>query len=766
MKRTLSVCFFLLLILGIAWAQDPGWPRQITANGATLLYYQPQIDNWSNFRQLDARMAISLTPAGGQPVLGVMSFRAQTDVNMDAHTVGLTNFQLTNSHFPSLDAASSQQMNQLLHTFVPPGFTQTISLSRLVASVNKPKTPPHAARLNDSPPPIFVSYGPAILLTVYGKPIKAPINKTKVESVINANFPLFFEKSQARYYLFTGKGWLTAGNLPGSWVAANKLPKEFSQVAENPQYEDLKKFIPPPAGAPPGPRVYYSDKPAELLAFSGPAVYSPISGTQLLYASNSDSTLFVYSPTSTYYYLTSGRWFSAPSLAGPWTYASLALPSDFASIPRNSPVADVLASVPGTPEAEDAVLLAQVPTTVVVNPTEAVAKVKISYYGEPKFAPIEGTELQYAVNTPNRVVRVGDLYYLCFQGVWFISKTPQGPWQTAESVPPQIYTIPPSSPVYNVTYVTQQSSSSGNVEASYTAGYLGAFVVGTAFGAIIANGTGYYYPPYVAWGWAPYPVFYPYPYTYGASSWYNPYTGRYGVGGAAYGPYGGARWGASYNPYTGTYARGATAYGPYGGRTVAQAYNPYTGAYGATRQGSNAYSNWGSSVISKGGQTAYTQHYSNARGTVASVETSAGGRAIGGTGKYNSGFAGKTGSGDLYAGHDGNLYRNTGGGWQKYDNGNWNDVTKPASRTQAQKAGSFQQGAAGRGATLQQPQTGANVQSLNQEFQNRQRGAAESQRFQNFQQSSTPSRGWSGASGRTMGGQRSFPAFRGGGFRR
>ena len=82
--------------------------------------------------------------------------------------------------------------------------------------------------------------------------------------------------------------------------------------------------------------------------------------------------------------------------------------------------------------------------------------------------------------------------------------------------------------------------------------------------------------------------------------------------GAAYGPYGSAHWGTSYNPNTGTYARGATTSTAYGKQAVGEAYNPYTGAYGATHQGSNAYGSWGQSVVSKNGNTAYTQHASNA----------------------------------------------------------------------------------------------------------------------------------------------------------
>ena len=233
---------------------------------------------------------------------------------------------------------------------------------------------------------------------------------------------------------------------------------------------------------------------------------------------------------------------------------------------------------------------------------QAANEVKVSYVGQPQFQPIKGTTMLYAVNTPNKVIQVGDQYYLCYQGVWFVSFSPQGPWQLAQTVPQVIYTIPPSSPVYNVTYVTQVPASDGEVTASYTAGYMGAFVMGATVGAIVACGTGYYYPPYVYGGF-----YYPYAATYGYHT-YNPYTGAYGYGGAAYGPYGSAHWGAAYNPNTGTYARGAQFPPPTAPVAAGQAYNPYTGAYGATRQGSNAYGSWGQSVVSKNGNTAYTQH--------------------------------------------------------------------------------------------------------------------------------------------------------------
>ncbi len=737
-----KIAFLAILILGTvaaASAQDPGWPRQITKPGGTLVYYQPQVDSWQNYSLLNWRMAISLTPAGGKAVLGAISMQGDTVVNTDDHIVQIDNPRITNAYFPSLDPATSANMKQLLQTFLPPGVT--ISLERVIAYMDKPATV-QGVQLNNNPPVIFISKGPAILLSVEGQPVLAQIPNTSLKFVVNTHWPLFFDQSNSSYYVFAGQVWMTANNLEGPWTRAASLPSDMKKLPQIPAWADLKKVIPPPNTQ--GmivPAVYYSTRPSEMIVFDGAPVYAPIPGTQLVYATNTDSPVFVYGATNQVFFLTAGRWFSAPNIYGPWTFATPNLPPDFAQIPPSSPVGGVLASVPGTSEAMDAVLIAQIPTTMTVNPATAAAKAKVTYNGTPQFSPIPGTSLSYATNTTSKVIQVENSYYLCLQGIWFVSTNPQGPWQTASSVPQVIYTIPPSSPVYNVTYVTQTTTSDGNVQSSYTAGYLGAFVVGATVGAIVASGTGYYYPPYFYYPPYGYPVYHPYATTYGAVPYYNTRTGAYGYAQSAYGPYGGYTRTASYNPYTGTYARTGSVYGPYGSRSAGQAYNPYTGAYAATRQGSSPYAQWGASGVSRGGQTAYTQHYSTAQGTVGRAETTSGGQAVAGKGAYNSGFAGKSSSGDLYAGKDGNVYRNTGSGWEKYGgDGNWNTVSTPKT-TGAQQG----QAAAQRGAAGQQWRAGSGqTQDLQNQRNDRQRGSMQSDRYQSFQRSGGA---WGGRSG-------------------
>src|SRR5437870_2418475 len=739
---------------------DPGWPRQRTNEKGSLVYYQPQIDAWTNFKELTFRMAFSLTPKGQKEIVGVIEAQAQTDVNMDDRSVLLRDFKINEVKLPGLDPEKTSQMDQAVRSFLPPDHTVVMALDRLVASVEKTQAPATVQVQND-PPKIFVSYTPAILLQIDGEPTRAEIADTNLGFVVNSNFPLFFEKDGANY-LFTGEQWLKSPVLEGPWAPVASLPKDMTKVANKPEWAQMKKPILSPSAKGKPPTIFYSNEPAEVILFQGQPAYANIPGTQLSFATNTDADLFVDTSAQQYYYLAAGRWFKAADLRGPWTYATPELAADFAKIPENSPAARVLVSVPGTDEAKDAVLMAQVPTTAVVDP-KAAEQAKVSYSGDPEFKSIEGTSLQYATNTADKVIKVGDVYYLCLQGVWFMSPNPSGPWTTSTSVPKQIYTITPSSPVYNVTYVTQTKTPKGSIQSSYTAGYLGTFIAGAAVGAILTSGTGYYYPPYYGYPVGGYPIYRPYAATYGVGAYYNTYPGAYGTAKGVYGPYGGAAAGAAYNPYTGTYARGATAYGPYGSRSVAQAYNPYTGTYAATKQGSNAYSSWGQSVVSNGNKSAYTQHYSNANGTVATAQGSQGGKAAASSTKYGDTAAAKTSSGNMYATHDGNVYKNTGSGWSSYDNGNWNSVNKNAqdqaksyqnsgahqassasSKNAQQQAQNYQKAgssSSNQAAAQQRAQSsersGQSAQSrssgsseVDREAQNRQRGASQSQRFQ------------------------------------
>ena len=93
------------------------------------------------------------------------------------------------------------------------------------------------------------------------------------------------------------------------------------------------------------------------------------------------------------------------------------LPADFARIPEKSSHAHVRAHVPGTVEAQEALLDNTIPQTQAIR--RDAPPPKINYDGAPVFKDVESTTLQYAVNTPQAVFKLGKRYYACEQAVWY-----------------------------------------------------------------------------------------------------------------------------------------------------------------------------------------------------------------------------------------------------------------------------------------------------------------------------------------------------------
>jgi hypothetical protein len=676
-----NVPFPLILLAAEAPAPPPrdgGWPRRhLASDGAVVVVYEPQISSWDDQRLLTMHAAVSYTAKGSDmPLLGTIIAEADTRVSVDERLVDFSSFRIVQSNFPTASREQGRNVVDGIKSSMPLG-ERVIALDRVLAyydaSLIRPK---NVDGVKADPPVVFFSTRPAVIVNLDGEPIWSPIANNDLRYALNTNWDLFEHPPSKTHYLRHDTGWLKAASVSGPWTPAGALPGSFARLPADENWKEVRAAVPGRAIAPSAaPTVYVSTVPAELILLRGAAQYEPVPGTQLLWVRNTESDLFRLGATGPVYYLVAGRWFSSPGFSGPWTFATPTLPADFAKIPLEHERSRVLASVPGTVQAAEAVLLAQVPQTARVSKKEVKAP-EVSYQGDPQFQPIETTTVARAANTDKDIFKVGDLYYMCFQGVWFVSSTATGPWEVTGSVPQAIYEIPVSSPSHHVTYVTVEDDDDDWVVFATAAAYTGMMV---AWGCAVW-GTGYYYPPYIGYGGF-YPAYYPHFPTYGYSAWYNPWSGAYGRGVAAYGPYGGAGVGARYNPRTGTYARGAAAYGPYGARGYAQAYNPRTGAYGATRQGSSVYGSWGATGVRRGDQWAASARVtSNVTGATTRVTRTDDGAAV--TRRGAQGGVVGTSGGDVYAGRDGNVYRKQGDSWQKYDNGGWNGVQQPTPRTQ------------------------------------------------------------------------------------
>lgn len=704
--------------------KDQGWPRSYSNGTATLVVYQPQIDDWSEFKKLTGRSAIALTTKpGAQPVYGAFRFQTETVLDADNRNVICRNIQISDVRFSSSgNGPAPEQLAELTQQLFPKT-PVVVSMARVLATVDAQKVhiQPREAQVSLAPPPIFVRQQAAALVITDGGPIAVDIENTSLQHIVNTNWDLFFDKSGKAYYLRYEKSWLKAPDLKGAYRPVSSLPADFASLPADEQYKELRatftRPLPQPAAV---PLVLVSDKPAELIVIKGKPSLRPIAGTGLMWVQNTESDLFFDPADHNYYFLASGRWFRTANLTqeGTWVAATTQLPEDFKKIPSNFARAHVLASVPGTREAEEAVIFNSMPRSAEVS--RADVKAQVEYVGTPAFTPISETGVSYASNTPNDVFQVGDRYYLCLEAAWFVSSTPNGPWQLADSVPQAIYSIPPDSPKYNVTYVQVYDSTPTSVVYGYTPGYLGVYVAA----GLALWGTGYYYPPYVGVGFHGYPAYWGSGcYTYGASAWYNPATGVYARGGAVYGPYGGYGRAAAYNPATGAYAWGAAAYSGTGAAAAGARYNPSTGRWSAGYQASNPYASWGRSATTNGSNWAQAGHYTNSRGTVAGAETSAGGKAVATSTARGNAAVGKTAGGDVYAGADGNVYkRSSSGEWYKNDNGSWNSVSKPATTSTEQ---SMRNQAANRPATAESQQSGTNQAALSGRGSGLQGGSAQ-----------------------------------------
>jgi len=739
---------------------DGGWPRSFTtASGAQLVLYQPQIASWENQKKLVAYVAASYTATGAsKAAIGTLKVEADTSVSVDTRLVNLGGYKIAESTFPTLQKEQLRTVVDEIMQAQPPA-ERVIGLDRVLAGIDHSQIiPKNTDGLKADPPPIFFSKRPAILVNIDGEPIWSPIRDNDLRYAVNTNWDLFEHGPSKTFYLRDGEGWLQASDVKGPWKPVDDdLPESFKKLPKDGNFADVVASVPgKKIKKDKMPQVFVSFQPAEMILLQGEPNYLLVQGAkQLLWVSNTQSDVFRMGRTGSVYFLVSGRWFAAPDFSGPWKFVTPNLPDDFKKIPLEHPRSRVRASVPGTDEAAEAVLLAQIPQTATVK--RDLKPPDVAYAGgTPKFEAIEKTQtVERAVNTDKDVLKVGDLYYMCFQGVWFMSKSPTGPWEVTSTIPSQIYTIPISSPSYPVTYVTVEESNNDAVVFATAMMFTGMMI---GWGCAVW-GTGWYYPPYAYYGGF-YPAYYPrYP-TYGYYASYNPWSGAYSRGAFAYGPYGGAGVGARYNPTTGTYSRGAVAYGPYGARGAASAYNPRTGAYGTTRQGSNVYGSWGSTSVARGDQWANTSRVTNkATGTTTRVtQGSGGGSAVtrnpAGTG--NASFAGKTGSGDMYAGRDGNVYKNTGEGWQKSDgSGGWNDVQKPSSSELQSRASDAQSRASGAQAGAQDRGGSQTVSQLNSDRSARTQGTQRTDSYQRsggYSSSYRPSGGASRSGGMSRGG--------------
>ncbi len=507
MTRTTPVITFLLLALAFAGnAQAITWPQELETEKATVVIYQPQPEKLVG-NLLTSRAAISLEVKDREePIFGAMWFTARLDTDTDEGTVRVFDVAVTRVAWPD----STDEGEQQFTTFVNDAFKDsqlTISLERLTASLESAEVERKSLEnLGTEPPAIVFSEELALLLLYDGEPIFQEIENSNYERAVNTPLAVARHKGSKTVYLIAGSTYYQSADALGPFSQVTNLPQDLAQMMP----EDMGD-----TGEQRTLKIVTATEPTEVISTDGEPDWQSLAGGQILYVQNTETPWLRELNSGQMYLLLSGRWFASDSQNGPWTMVRPdQLPESFDKIPPDSDIGGLRVSVPGTAEAEEAMVQAAIPETTAIKRSEATLEVE--YDGKPKFESIDGTDVKYAVNTATQVLEVNGQYYAVDNAVWFESEKPTGPWAVADNIPKEkIDEIPPTSPVYNTTYVEVFDSTPEVVYVGYYPGYMYSY----PYYGVPVYGTGWYYPPYYG-GW-----YYPRPPTWGFHVGYNPWTG-------------------------------------------------------------------------------------------------------------------------------------------------------------------------------------------------------------------------------------------------
>lgn len=513
---TLFSGFIFVVLCQNANAQTT-WPLKISGkDGAVIFVYEPQPEKYAG-NQISARAAVSVRKKStDEPVFGVMWFDAVLQPDSENKTLLVKTATISKSKFSDGDESSDALLKSTIEKETP-GLNIQLSAARLNEMIAREKTDTESGIKTD-PPLVLYRDKPTTLIVLDGEPVEQEDKNIKMTRVVNSPYLIIKNPDDGKYYLYGGNFWYSSSQVKTGWTNIKTLPAKIKAVDAAIKEEEKKdttdrneaaaNFTTPTD-------IVVSTVPAELIQTEGNPTYKAVEGSTLLYVDNTLDEIFKDVESQKNYLLISGRWYSSAGLEGPWEYVPAdALPDAFASIPEGSEKDGVLANVAGTGAAEEAIMDAHLPQTAKVD--RSTATCTVTYDGEPKFVPIENTNLRLAENSNTTVMLApNNQYYALENGIWFKSGNAAGPWEVANERPSDVEKIPASSPAYNTKYVYVYETTPQYVYVGYTPGYLGSYY----YRHTIVWGTGWHYHPwYGHW-------YYPRPYTWGFGMHYNPWTG-------------------------------------------------------------------------------------------------------------------------------------------------------------------------------------------------------------------------------------------------
>ena len=249
--KTTFVFILIILLPSIVSAEiespADGWPRIFANDYGIVVVYQPQLDEWENYKLIRARAAVSVTLMGGdKEYFGALYLHADTETDFETRKVLLKNLQITKLIFPDIDDKTFAKCRKAVVEALPGNKSVVKSLDRILAGLERSKEQTKTAKVNLDPPPIFYSDTPAVLVNFMGEPkFEAVKGVSDLLYTVNTNWDILLEIGSSKYFMLNGDSWLVTRNLlKGPWKAAATVPLSFTKLPNNDNWKDVRKKFP------------------------------------------------------------------------------------------------------------------------------------------------------------------------------------------------------------------------------------------------------------------------------------------------------------------------------------------------------------------------------------------------------------------------------------------------------------------------------------------------------------------------------------------
>jgi hypothetical protein len=168
------------------------------------------------------------------------------------------------------------------------------------------------------------------------------------------------------------------------------------------------------------PRIFFAEAPAFLVRIDGAPTYRRIQGTDLQRIVNT-KFLIVRDDADVHYLKARDGWLEAYGLMGEWALSGVSPFGERRALERSIEATTI--ELPVRADSSAAIFISPQPAALVVTD------------GPPRYQTIDGTSLQYLVNTTAKVFRepTDQELYVLVTGRWFRAWGSDGPWQAIPS---------------------------------------------------------------------------------------------------------------------------------------------------------------------------------------------------------------------------------------------------------------------------------------------------------------------------------------------